>query len=480
LDKALEAAEARSRELTQQLETSTAATSKRITSTLVSASTYLQSAKELSLTRHSLVDQLSTLNEELLPSGPGKQRTLLEDLEDLHLRLNELQNARSYVAVIEKALQLSEQAVAEIQSSKETPVSETSLSKYMELQNYVSASIDALKPAESVQGETLKLGQFLQDLRARTWRDIIGVLSEALLAIAEQLHWPSPISSDLYESLDASERTAFESTFVNLLHLQAAGEKINVSSDKDNSVSALRKQGLYPLQTLIEPISMRFRYHFDGKRQTNRLDKPEWYFTHVLNLMHEHKPFMTTTVQPLLAKGGYGDINAYDEFCRLLFGLPTRKLKRTIPLLLTTPAILAHTVYQTLIFDGSMKDSGFEIRRTWEGKQRLRLVGEERKKAKTTTAREMKRMSKPPSESTIEWEGLSDIILGRKDWFDAWLEGEKRFADDQYNEIISSPDAWQISDDGDGGDSGAQLSADYGSRATTSARRFKALMERVT
>ncbi|KAG8956967.1 hypothetical protein FRC00_004656 [Tulasnella sp. 408] len=89
-------------------------------------------------------------------------------------------------------------------------------------------------------------------------------------------------------------------------------------------------------------------------------------------------------------------------------------------------------------------------------------------------------MSKPPYETAIEWEGLSELILGRKDWFDAWLQGEKQFADNQYNEIISSPDAWQISDDGDGGDSGAQLSADYGSRATTSARRFKALMERVT
>lgn len=52
------------------------------------------------------MDQLSTLNEELLPSVPGQQRTLLEELEDLHVRLNELQNARSYVAVIEKALEL--------------------------------------------------------------------------------------------------------------------------------------------------------------------------------------------------------------------------------------------------------------------------------------------------------------------------------------------------------------------------------------
>ncbi|KAG8956968.1 hypothetical protein FRC00_004657 [Tulasnella sp. 408] len=222
LDKAVEAAESLSQELNQKLEASSTATERKITSTMVSALTYLQSAKELSLTRHSLVDQLSTLNEELLPSVPGQQRTLLEELEDLHVRLNELQNARSYVAVIEKALELSEQAVAEIQSSKEKPVSETSLSKYMELQNYVSATIDALKPAESVNGEPTKLVAFLHDLRTRTWKDIVGVLSESLLAIAEQLRWPSPISPDLYDSLEAADKSTFESTFVNLLLLQAA------------------------------------------------------------------------------------------------------------------------------------------------------------------------------------------------------------------------------------------------------------------
>lgn len=83
-------------------------------------------------------------------------------------------------------------------------------------------------------------------------------------------------------------------------------------------------------------------------------------------------------------------------------------------------------MYQTLIFDGSVKDGGFEIRRTWEGKQRLRQAEEERKKAKTTTAREAKRLSKPSHEAAIEWEGLGEVILGRKDWFDAWLQGEKQ------------------------------------------------------
>lgn len=108
-----------------------------------------------------------------------------------------------------------------------------------------------------------------------------------------------------------------------------------------------------------------------------------------------------------------------DEFCRLLFTLPSRKLKRTIPQLLETPAVLAHTVYQTLIFDGSVRDGGFEIQRTWEGRERARLEQEARQKSRA-------KGSKHDETTIVEWEGLSEIILGRKEWFDAWLAGEQR------------------------------------------------------
>jgi hypothetical protein len=33
--------------------------------------------------------------------------------------------------------------------------------------------------------------------------------------------------------------------------------------------------GLYPLQALVRPIALRFKYHFESKRQTNRPDKVE-------------------------------------------------------------------------------------------------------------------------------------------------------------------------------------------------------------
>ena len=46
-----------------------------------------------------------------------------------------------------------------------------------------------------------------------------------------------------------------------------SGKEIHADQSLDE------KEGLYPLQALIQPISLRFKYHFEGSRQTNKLDK---------------------------------------------------------------------------------------------------------------------------------------------------------------------------------------------------------------
>lgn len=53
-------------------------------------------------------------------------------------------------------------------------------------------------------------------------------------------------------------------------------------------------------------------------------------------------------------------------------------------------------------------------------------------------------------------------------------------ADDQYHEIISASDAWVISDDDRHEYTQSHTSRDTGLKATTSARRIKALVEQVT
>lgn len=82
----------------------------------------------------------------------------------------------------------------------------------------------------------------------------------------------------------------------------------------------------------------------------------------------------------------------------LLLPLLSRKLTRTVPSLLNRPSLLAHTIYQALAFDAAITEDGFNISGTSAG-------GE--------------------TDTQENWDGTSEIILGKKEWFDAWLAGEK-------------------------------------------------------
>jgi len=109
---------------------------------------------------------------------------------------------------------------------------------------------------------------------------------------------------------------------------------------------------------------------------------------------------METTIQTLLNATRYKAINAHREFTRLLFPMLLRKLRKSMPELLDDSALLAHTIYQSLVFDGQVKEDGFGLNGTFET---WKLEGK-----------------------VEDWQGVSDAILGHKEWFDTWLEGERR------------------------------------------------------
>ncbi|KAK7041921.1 hypothetical protein VNI00_008903 [Paramarasmius palmivorus] len=426
-------------ELSTSLSSSKARLDEVILETRTSAESYVETAQELSLIRHSIADELSDLSERLASvSSNGLAPTLLEDIETLHRNLKELESIRGYVMVVEHALKLSEAAVQDVVSASAAAViSISAVAQFQALQSFVSKVSEATSEAEATAGtQSLHLSSFLNNLREKTWADMKSALAELLLTAAEQIKWPMQVN---YPSVPPNDRARFEATFRHMLQLQKIGVQIKASSNNE---------GLYPLEALVQPISLRFKYHFEGSRQTNRPDKPEWYFTHVLNAIHDHRTFMETVVQQLIATSGHENIDAWREFTVLLLPLLTRKLRRTVPSLLSHPSLLAHTIYQALSFDASLLETGFDLH-------------------KTTSA--------GTSDEENRWPGISEVILGKKEWFDAWVEGEKRFADDQYHEIISASDAWQIADD----DPESEYS-NSGYKTTNSARRVKALVEQIT
>ena len=91
-----------------QLEISHAKVHTHINDTRNAAEEYRLAAQELSLQRHALADELSTLTRDLVSSlSDGNSRpTLLEDIETMHRNLKELNHVKSYVQVIEHGLRL--------------------------------------------------------------------------------------------------------------------------------------------------------------------------------------------------------------------------------------------------------------------------------------------------------------------------------------------------------------------------------------
>ena len=82
----------------------------------------------------------------------------------------------------------------------------------------------------------------------------------------------------------------------------------------------------------------------------------------------------------------------------LLFPMLFNLLRSRIPHLIDHPALLAHTIYQTVVFDEAIREGGFDIDAVsiYEG------------------------VDNPP------WEGLSGLLLRDEGWFQQWLSGEKR------------------------------------------------------
>lgn len=79
-----------------------------------------------------------------------------------------------------------------------------------------------------------------------------------------------------------------------------------------------------PIVFLVRPLRQRFIFHFTGTKQTNRRDKPEWFFTQILTWIKDHADWVARNVQPIARSAGYNHINV--KVClSIIFFLKTLK-----------------------------------------------------------------------------------------------------------------------------------------------------------
>ncbi|KAL3238766.1 hypothetical protein MRX96_021799 [Rhipicephalus microplus] len=116
----------------------------------------------------------------------------------------------------------------------------------------------------------------------------------------------------------------FEKSFINLHKIQLPEGLEGSQLDVGSTTSVL------PLELMLRPLKKRFLFHFTGKRQTNRLDKPEWYLSQILTWATDHGEFCDRFVQAILVKAGVEGMQARLELMRGLVQI-ARATRPSIP-----------------------------------------------------------------------------------------------------------------------------------------------------
>ncbi|CAG8433280.1 4161_t:CDS:10 [Diversispora eburnea] len=348
-------------------------------------------------------DTLISTNSRHSQETTTKDMTLMEQLTILQQQVDSLIRSKQYLKVLVVSEELSSQAKQLIEKSPQK-----ALIPYIQLAHL---SYDIKSKSQEAGHVVTYLDVFLQQSKDALWEDMKCRLTKKFEQTLDSLNWPTPIKLP-YSTLTTEKLSAFKKAFIELLLLQ---RPINVSEDSQSSSENTDNNGLPPLlpiQIMVEPLIIRFRYHFESKRPTDRIDKPEWYFTHVLNTIREHSPFLQGAVQAIVDEAGFQMYHAKNDFIRCLLDAVIRKLSNDAPTLLNSSQVFSHTVFETLQFDQTLRELHMYI-----------CPGEK------------------------EWKGCVDVFTGKKEWFKAWLKVEKEFVEARYNEIMHSENAWEMEEE---------------------------------
>ncbi|KAE8232754.1 hypothetical protein CF326_g2214 [Tilletia indica] len=423
------------------------------------------SDRTLTSTLSALPEQIDECDEAILTLSSPTALALEKTLHSHIQARTKLQTARDYFNLLASAEDLRIQALATDKDDVKSAL--PALSKLSVLYDQAEALL---------QDERIRGLVFIRAQRDFTFHELRKRAINNLRAACEAAGWSPTAAAAAASSVDPSQTNAqtppvrrldahkeVQHAWKDLCRFQRTAERLGLmpratapllqmdsaaASDDDVTTEQAPRPGspeyvpLLAVTILLDVLLLRFRYHFDSSRPSNRLDKPEWYLSHILGLVRAYgidsdlfRPG-TGSVARLCALGGWGRAHGVvpttttnkngavkapermlDTGAELLHGLlvPLRaKLIASMPLLLPHPALLAHTISEYIVFDDAL------------------------------------RQTYPPSNldapDTTRGPALSlaDQVLNNSEWFAAWLEGERAHAEERLDEILNAGDAWAI------------------------------------
>ena len=267
----------------------------------------------------------------------------------------------------------------------------TSLDAYTKLRQLL-LELEPLQ--EAADGAATHLLDHIRSTTHQLREQIEQSFSSRLDHVLKQMQWPKNAHDGIPEALQSQ----FSGAVSDLLKLQQpdleAHERLN---DGSRSIHPLV---LLPLKTLIQPLELGFRYHFEGNNVMNRVDRPEFYLKHIAErILAKYADFMEIYIQPILSQQyretdlslNYVYIDATSAFITALLPMVRTKTLTILPQVLKKPSLLSHLIHELIKFDTELRDDW-----QYDGGSR-----------------------------TEAWFGLAGEILATEDTFMQWLKAEK-------------------------------------------------------
>ena len=173
--------------------------------------------------------------------------------------LRKLDVARGYIELLTEVENLSSDARRNFRISPKA-----ALQPYLKLQNLVNALKEAQPAAEDAAPHLIDH----VDETARTlWKQMKDTFASDFEATLKKMGWPR---ADI--SMDGSLEQEWNEGVKKLLELQEPELKAR-DNQETKTYSVEEQLVLLPLEIMARPLELRFKYHFEGDRPTNRLDK---------------------------------------------------------------------------------------------------------------------------------------------------------------------------------------------------------------
>uniref|UniRef100_T1IUF6 RAD50-interacting protein 1 n=1 Tax=Strigamia maritima TaxID=126957 RepID=T1IUF6_STRMM len=322
-----------------------------------------------------LLDRLNKRKEEIetklsiaSDEVPSKLSRALNEVDDIMARMEDLQNLQ---ATFKNQVSTHLHRVEPVVKDLKQPIEEVTL-----IEHYIRYLHSEIQTALLVKAEPravlcfsnlarlssvlsnskcLHLVNFIE-ITVKFWHELLkDKFTKDFENILKLVKWPflSAVSIETIQNPDPELIVQLETVFTSLLRIQLPDE-LAISSAPSGTV-------ILPMQLLLKPLRKRFLYHFHGTKETNNLDKPEWYYTQVLTWIKDHSSFLEMTIQNIFNKAEIIGIDAKVEFMHGLVQLVIDKLSASIDTIIYDDHSLSHTINETLLFEKELRFYGYPL-----------------------------------------------------------------------------------------------------------------------